>query len=86
MGNADLVEHVGDLLDLAGLDNVAAGGDERALIAAAGELSADLLDGADAMVGYGIEYDAICHIFLLLFINGFVCILYSRGPVFSICL
>ena len=61
MGNALCVQNVGDLFDLAGLHDVAAGGDERALVAAIFQLIADLGDGAGAVIGDGVQYDAICH-------------------------
>ena len=61
MGDTDLVQHVGNLVDLAGLDNMAAAGDERSLIAAAAQLSADLFDGAGAVIGNRIQNNAICH-------------------------
>jgi hypothetical protein len=40
---------------------VAAGGDERALVAASLELIADLGNSAGAVIGNGVQYDTICH-------------------------
>ena len=61
MGDTDLVQHVGNLVDLAGLDNMAAAGDERSLVAAAAQLSADFFDRAGAVVGNRIQNNAISH-------------------------
>ena len=59
--NALFIQNVRDLPDLAGLHDVTAGGDERALVAAGFELIADLGNGAGAMIGNGVQYDAVCH-------------------------
>ncbi len=59
--DAGLGQRVEDLVDLAGLDDVLAGADEGFLAAVGLELGGDLQDRAAAVVGYGIEYDAVGH-------------------------
>ena len=61
VGNALRVQNIGNLLDLAGLHDVAAGGDERALEAASFELIANLGNGTGAVIGNGVQYNTICH-------------------------
>ena len=62
-----LGEQVGDLGGDAELHEVGVGGHEDLLEAATLKLAGNLLDGARAMVGDGVEYDAVdCHVPLLL--------------------
>ena len=61
-GDAGGVELVGDLGGHAKLDEVGVGADEGLLVAAAGNLARDLLDGTLAVIADGVEYEAVdCH-------------------------
>ena len=64
VGDAGLVEQIGDLGGDAELDQVGVGADKDFLAAAALQLAGDLGDGAGAVIGDGVENDAIGHVFL----------------------
>ena len=67
VGVAGCVQQIGDLAGHAELDQVGVGADEGLLIAAGGELGKNVLDGALAVVGDGVEDDTVCHVVTLLF-------------------
>ena len=69
--NTGGLHRVEDLVDLAALDNVLAGADKSLLEAAGGQLRADLLDSAGAMVGNSVEDYTIdhCETFLSIYHN-----------------
>lgn len=61
VGDAGLVEQIGDLGRDAELHQVGVGADEHLLVAAARELARNLGDCAGPMTGDGVENDAVCH-------------------------
>ena len=61
VGDAGLVEQVGDLCGDAELHQVGVGADEHLLVTAALELARNLGDGAGPVVGDGVENNAIGH-------------------------
>ena len=61
VGDAGLIQQVGDLGGDAELHQIGVGADKDLLVAAALQLAGDLLDGAGAMIGDGVENDAISH-------------------------
>ena len=61
IGEAGLVQQVGDLLGHIELDQVGVGADEGLFVAAGGQLGHDVFDGAAAVIGNGVQNDAIGH-------------------------
>ena len=61
VGEAGLLQQVGDLGGHAELDQVRVGAHEGLLIAARGQLRHDVFNSAAAVIGNGVQYDAICH-------------------------
>ena len=61
IGEAGLVQQVGDLLGHVELDQVGVGADEGLFIAAGGQLGHDVFDGAAAVIGNGVQNDTIGH-------------------------
>ena len=61
VGKTGRVQQVGDLLGDAELDKVGVRADKSLFVAAAGQFGNDVLDGAMAMIGNGVEYDAVSH-------------------------
>ena len=61
VGKVCSIQQVGDLFGNAKLDQVGVGADESLLVAAGGQLGNDVLDGAVAVVGDGIQNNAVSH-------------------------
>ncbi len=61
VGKVCSIQQIGDLLGDAELDQVGIGADECLLVAAGGQFGNDVLNGTVAMVGDGIQNDAVSH-------------------------